>query len=50
MLTTDFKDKSRMNDSQSTYLGPNPSFAKQFDILSGLQRGPNDKESARKLK
>lgn len=50
MLTTDFKDKSRMNDSQSTYMGYNPSFAKQLDCLSGLQAKPYDKESARKIK
>jgi len=48
MLTSDFKDKSKMNDSQSTYLGYNPSFRQQIDILSNLQ--PNGKESTRKAK
>lgn len=36
MLTVDFKEKAKVNDSQSTYLGNNPSFRQQLDCLSGL--------------
>jgi len=36
MLTSDFKDKTGMNDSQSTFLGNNPSFKQQIDLFSNL--------------
>lgn len=38
MLTSDFKEKNQMNDSQSTFLGNNPSLKMQIDLFSNLMQ------------
>ena len=49
ILTSDMKgDRSKMNDSQSTFLGNNPSFRQQIDCLSNLQHNRYDRQSTRK--
>lgn len=50
ILTSDFKNKKdrTMNDTQSTFLGNNPSYKQQIDILSNLMPKESDSHSVKK--
>lgn len=49
MLTSEFKDKNKNNESASTFLG-NPSMKQQMDCWSGLRLNGGERESVIKTK